>query len=311
MGTCLENEWGHLFTARFLNISDIVSPSRETMTDSFDTHGPNHSLISLHSREATSFDMTTLNPVVINSAVVYTLFQRLQDGVIGPVPDVVHLFSVVIDLFMPHLNILTLGLMAQTCKSWRVMTSHVELLNYFLRLMPPSNSEATRLRFLIPRAMPLHRISRGFYSQPHSFILAIQKYGGLKGFRAAVEKRRVMTNNRRECQRNRLAAATAARVKRSGLVTDAMTVLGLPANTYMAFTPAILFVNNVPPLPKWMEEHQLAKIVDQVCWLHYLSNFTDFHEQCEVRIEIMGDYPGLFRDVMYDYTRPSIYPWLV
>ena len=94
------------------------------------------------------------------------------------------------------------------------------------------------------------------------------------------------------------------------MVTDAMAVLGLPANTHLIYAPAILFVNNVPPVPEWMEEHQLEIIVENVCWLYYLSTYTDFREQCEIRGDMMGEYPGLVRDVLQDYAKPPIYPWL-
>ena len=111
--------------------------------------------------------------------------------------------------------------------------------------------------------------------------------------------------------RERLFVANAARMKRSDMVKDAMAVLGLPSNTHLIYAPVVLFVNNVPPVPEWMEEHHLALIVENICWLYYLNNYTDFYEARELRREVMGDYQGLVRDVLQDYAKPSIYPWLI
>lgn len=243
---------------------------------------------------------------------IHEILIGLEDGVVSCRPHVslVQIFRLVIDQLTPHLDISTIGIIARTCKSLSVMTSDVTFLDYLLRLIPSSNSEQTRRRFLIPRTAPICRISRGLYSQSDSLHLAIQKYGGMNEFRYAVEKRRIMTIKRRNQKRERLLQATIARMRRSIMVTDAMEVLGLPADTHLLYPPAILFINNIPPIPMILAEIRLARIVETVCWLFYLRNYTDFYEACETRREIMGDYPGLTRDVSDDYEKPLKWPWL-
>jgi hypothetical protein len=228
-----------------------------------------------------------------------------------PLFNILQLFRIVMDQLVPHLDLSAIGVMARTCKSLRVMTSDGIFLRYILRLLPQSNCKETRRRFLIPSSMPLCRIARGVYSQSCSLLRAIETHGGMDGFRTAVAKRRIVTIKRRKMSHDRFLLVLVARKRRMTMLTDAMEVLGLPHSAHMSYPPSMLFVNNVPPIPLEIEEFRLSRIVECVCWCHYLRSYTNFHEACETRREVMGDYPGLERDVVEEYDRPEAWPWLI
>ncbi|KAJ1464620.1 hypothetical protein T484DRAFT_1757967 [Baffinella frigidus] len=226
------------------------------------------------------------------------------------VVDVTRIISVAFDHILPHMDLSTIGMLAQTCKSFRALTSDVGLLDYVMRLLPQRNSHATRRCFLIPRSMPLSRISRGLYSQAHSLHSAIQKYGGMHEFRGAVRRRRELTIKRRAMLYIRTAVERASRGRRLQMVIHAVDVLKLPVlSRYRA--SAALFINNVPPIHESLEEDRLSVILDNMCWVHHLFFHTDFCEQCESRRELVGDYEGLERDVMDGIVKPDVWPWLV
>jgi hypothetical protein len=245
---------------------------------------------------------------------VHAIIERLDDGVVILDPcagmNVTRVLCVVMDQIMSRLNLHTVGMLAQTCSSLRIMTTDVHLLDYILHLIPGKNSEDTRRVFQIPRSIPLSRISRGLYSQAYSFHSAIQKYGGMNAFRDAVDSRRLVTRKRREITRARMTIAQALRDRREKLVTDAVLVLRLPPAS--RFHPsASLFINNVPPVMVHQEEVRLAFVIDRVCWMHYLVTYTDFTDKYEALQDVMGEYPGILRDVMDQFARPDVWPWLV
>jgi len=226
------------------------------------------------------------------------------------VMSVTQLMSVVIDHIVPHMDLSTIGMLAQTCKSFQALTSDIGLLDYVMHLLPQRNSKATRRRFLIPHSTPLSRISRGLYSQAHSLHSAIQKYGGMHEFRDAVMRRRKLTIRRREMVHTRAAIERTSRERRLHMVINAVDVLMLPVlSRYRA--AATMFINNVPPIHESLEEGRLSVILDNMCWAHHLVFHTDFSEQCEIRRELVGDYEGLERDVMNGIIRPDVWPWLV
>ena len=246
---------------------------------------------------------------------VHELVNGLDDAVVpgGSHKGVSHLnllLRVVLDHLMPHLDISSIGMMARTCKSLRVMTSNGTLLDHLLLLLPQINSEQTRRRFLIPRSVALRRISRGVYSQPHGLKLAIDKYGGMDGFRKAVQKRHTLTIKRRKLVYDRYVQKLVTRANRLTVVSDAFEVVGLPPGTHLSYPAAILFVNNIPAVNIEIEDYRLSRIVECACWLYYLHHYTDFCERCESRREIMGDYPGLERDILQEYDKPLVWPWL-
>jgi hypothetical protein len=245
---------------------------------------------------------------------VHVLVQGIDNMVyIRPPLDAVsvtRIMSLVMDQIVPHMDLSTIGMLAQTCKSFQALTSNVGLLDYLMHLLPQKNSETTRRCFLIPRSMPLSRISRGLYSQAHSFHSAIQKYGGMHEFRDAVERRRKLTVKRRDMMHARAMIEETSRGRRMQLVINAVEVLMLPV-LYRYHSSATLFVNNIPPIHASLEETRLSFIMENMCWVEYLVVHTDFRVQCVHRRELLGDYEGLERDVMGQFVKPDVWPWLV
>jgi hypothetical protein len=245
---------------------------------------------------------------------IHAIIDRLDDGVVLP-PDpeaglnITQVLCVVMDQVVPHLDLASVGMLARTCKSLRTMTTDVPLLDYLMRLLPAKNSEDTRRVFLVPRCVPLARISRGMYSQSHGLHSAIQKYGGMEAFREAVESRRRLTLKRRTMSYKRAVDALAQRARRAAMVSNAVTVLRLPPEAHY-HPSARLFVNHVPPIAVEQEEVRLTFIMDRICWMHYLAMYTNFTDQLATRREVMGDYPGLANDVMQEFVRPGVWPWL-
>jgi hypothetical protein len=231
-----------------------------------------------------------------------------QDSLI--IVNMKQVISFVMDHILPHMFLATVGLLAQTRKSFRFLTSDVPFLGYLMKLLPLQNSECTRRCFLLPRPVSLFRISRGMYCQAYSLHSAIQKYGGLHNFRVAVERRRKLTIKRREMRSKRALVAKTSRDRRLQMIINAVDVLMLPVH-YRHHTLATLFINNIPPIPVSFEEERISVIVENICWVQYLVNYTDFCEQCENRRGQIGEYEGLERDVMHEFTKPEIWPWLL
>ena len=290
-------------------INTCYDENTDTCVESFDPFFRHRCLVGLPV-DINAARSTPL-PKMTDCFRVHEIFHALDnDGVVGNV-KLIRIIPILFETFVQYLDIQTCSMISRCCKSLRPITSDVFFLEYLLRMLPQTNSEQTRHRFLIPRSKELLRLSRGSYSQSHSLHLALQKYGNLDGFRAAVEKRREMLKVRRKRIEDRELAVYISRTRRAKMLRDAVDVLGLPVESHLFNATALLFMNNVPPIPQILEENRLARIMETMCWLYYLRTYTGFHEQCETRLEIMGDYPGLERDISLEYEKPSVWPWLV
>ena len=247
--------------------------------------------------------MTHVHSIVQGIDCNDTHFDRIS------VVNFIKITSLVVDHVIPHLNLSTLGMLAQTCKSFRKLTTDVTAVDYVIKLLPQRNSRDTRRCFLIPRSVPLLKISRGVYSQAHSFHSTIQKYGGMLGFRDAVERRRKLTHIRRQTMIAKAFAERMSRDRRLQMIVDALAILKLPALSRY-HTTVTLFINNVPPVHVLLEEARLSLIMENMCWVHHLVNHTDFTEHCQIRRALVGDYQELERDIMDEFARPDVWPWL-
>jgi hypothetical protein len=226
--------------------------------------------------------------------------------------QLLYMLNVFIDQLLPYLDIKHVALLASSCKSFRVLTTNLRVLDYVFKLMPPLNAVNTRKLFLVPRQVKLVPIGRHRYDQVDSFVRSMNQHGGLENFRGAVTKRRHQTKMLREGVRVRKLYLQTHRIRRAGLVEDALDVVGLDFLGLVGRFNAcfLLFVNRLPTSPAH-EEFLLAALIEKICWNHYLLYYTEFKQRCADRVEMMGEYPGLERDIASEFEKPEVWPWLV
>jgi hypothetical protein len=220
------------------------------------------------------------------------------------------IFSMIIDPMIRHFDLCNVALLASSCRSLRVLTSDERLLFFILHLLPSKNAQDTRRRFLTPRKIKLENVALHRYSQQHAFVHAMTTYSGLEGFRRAVTKRRESTNRRRERERQLIAYQCNLRQRRRKLVTDAIHVVGLPLTFWDVHVHTIRFVYDLHTFTPANEELHLNRLIEGICWSHYLDAHTDFKDRVRQRRDMMGYYPGLARDIEAEFDRPVVWPWL-
>jgi hypothetical protein len=223
--------------------------------------------------------------------------------------ELLDILSMIIDPMIRHLNLCHVALLANSCRSLRVLTSDEQLLHFLIHLLPSKNAQETRHRFLIPRKIKLEHMSLHRYSQQHAFVYAMQTYHGLEGFRREVVRRRAMLTTRRERATQLLQYQSRQRERRRQLVADAMRVVGLPMTFWDVHIHTIRFVYDVAITPE-QEEFHLIHLIENICWKHYLDACTDFKDRVKARIDLFGYYPGLSRDIQQEFVRPLVWPWL-
>jgi hypothetical protein len=224
--------------------------------------------------------------------------------------QLLNVLSIIIDPMIQQLDLSHIDLLARSCRSLRVLTSDERLLYFLFQYIPSRNSQDTRRLFLIPRNIELHCVARCRYSQQHAFVYAMKTYSGLEGFRCAVVKRRAMVEKRRVGMRRRQAIERAHVHRRTQLVIDAIEMVGLPQTFLQIQVHTIRFIHIQPQTTPETEQLQLGILMEHMCWKYYLHNHTDFKDRVRQRIDIMGWYPGLTRDIEDEFVQPAVWPWL-
>ena len=247
---------------------------------------------------------------------VHAMVSRLGTDV--PPAAFLNFFGVVMDQVLQHMDLESVAMLARSCKSLRVLTTDVELLSYVLQLVRQRNAFETRRTFMLSRSIPLCRTSRARYSQTYAFDVAMQAHGGLDEFRYAVSKRRKLITRRRDMAEARIQFHIRVRLRRIRMVTEALEVAGLPhmarintpntTETHMQ-TAMVMFLNT-PFLSNGREEFHINRMLEQFCWEHFLKFHTDFDTRVQQRIDIVGTYPGIGRDIADEFQRPDVWPWM-
>jgi hypothetical protein len=222
------------------------------------------------------------------------------------------ILSSVIENVATHLQLSHIALLARTNKALRVFVNDACLLSYILGFTPLLNSEETRIRFLIPRTVPLRLITKARYSQTYGLELAIQAHGGLKSFKTAWLKRRKQTMRRRDKAALVLEDKYRTRLRRIALVQQGLATCGLGhvVPNVRRHLPFARFIQDVANVSLEREEIHLNIVVANVCWDYYLLNHTNYTDRVEERVAMMGYYPGLIHDIMSEFDHPEVWPWL-
>lgn len=231
-----------------------------------------------------------------------------HDGV-----GILQVFSSVLEHVAPHLRLSHVALLASCCKTLRLMVTEVGVLHYLLRFIHPLNAHDTRQRFLIPRSVPLCRVSQNRYSQTHGLEIAIRTHGDLHGFKTAWMERREKTKRRREKALKLRQDRHRRRLRRITLVQEGLATCGLGhvIPGLGRHRPYAMFIHdNLADVSPDREEFHLNIVIEHICWDYYLANYTNYIERIKERVEVMGNYPGLMRDIMSEFDRPDAWPWL-